>query len=128
MAWVIEDKPAEKCTCLNCGKTIGYTEEDLVFNSIYQYIICPECGSYIICGPLPKNLFPTYFYDYGFNLKQPTDEEINKIIFKALKEHDEIGGDYYFYESAGILVLILGECGSDDREIIVTKQWYSLNI
>ena len=128
MAWVIEEKPVKKCTCPNCRKTIGYTEGDLAFNSKCQYIVCPECGSNIACGPLPKNLFPTYFYDYGFNLNQSTDEEINKVIFKALEEHDEVGGDYYFYESAGIMVIILGELESDDREIIVTKQWYSLNI
>lgn len=134
MAFIIDEGIKKEVRCINCGKLIGYDDDDVYFTENDDGftglgIDCPHCQHVILTKIVKEGKYPDAFYQYNNGAKM-SDAQIQEwidTIIDNIKNGDAEEGEYYFIGSGDTMVFgFLNEDKSID--IYVAKNYQEATI
>lgn len=134
MAFVIDEGIKKEVRCINCGKLIGYDDEDVYFTENDDEVTglgidCPHCHHIILIKKVKEGKYPDAFYQYGDGAKM-SDTQIQEWIDRTidnLKYGDAEEGEYYYIGSGDTMVF--GFLNDDKSiDIYVAKNYQEATI
>ncbi len=126
MTFVIDEGIKKEVRCINCGKLIGYDDNDVYFTKNDDGftglgIDCPHCRHVILTKIVKEGKYPDAFSQYGDGAKI-SDIRIQEYIDETIDELKNGEDDYCYIGCEDAIVF--GFLNDDDSIVIYVAKNY----